>query len=49
MGRYILVPRTKSKQRKNRVHAMSRKIPNYLHPGKRSEDSENVKVVRLIG
>ena len=42
--RYMYTPtRTKSKQRKNRVYAMSRKRPNYLHSGKRSEDSENVQ------
>ena len=33
-----------SKQMKNRVHAMPRKRPNYLHSGKRSEDSANVQV-----
>ena len=38
----------KSKQRKNRVHAMPRKRPNYLHSGKRNEDSGNVKESGLI-
>ena len=37
-----------SKQRENRVHAMPRKRPNYLHSGKTSEDSENVQVSGLI-
>ena len=36
-----------SKQRKNRVHAMPRKRPIYLHSGTRSEDSENVQVSGL--
>ena len=31
----------------NGVHAMPRKRPNYLHSGKRSEDSENVQVSGL--
>ena len=49
MERDIWVPRTKSKQRKNRVglHVMSRKRPSYLYSGKRSEDSENVQVSGL--
>ena len=32
---------------KNRVYSMSRKRSNYLHSGKRSEDSENVQVSGL--
>ena len=41
-------PWTKGKQRKIRVHAMTRKIPNYLHSGNISEHSENVHVLELI-
>ena len=45
--RDVRVPRTKSRQRKNRGHAMPRKRPNYLHSGKRSENSEYVQVSGL--
>ena len=44
---WVSILRTKSKQRKNRVHAMPRQRPNYLHSGTRSEDSENVQVSGL--
>ena len=39
--------RTKSNQRKNRVHDMPRKRRNYLHSEKKFEDGENVQLYGL--